>query len=76
MSFVDPASLAPQGDSLSDSAERREVKLTLVIEGERGRREYETDADAAWTFFNDAYDHAAGTFEDTDASDGAYYQTR
>lgn len=71
--FIDPATLAPQDNTPAAAAVRREIKLVLVIEGPRGTRKYGTDADAAWTQCNDAYDHAAAEFESTDHNDSAYY---
>ena len=74
MRLADPAALAPQADTPADAADRRALKLSLVIDGERGVRRYDIDADQAWAYFNDAYDLASGACECLDGTDTVYYE--
>jgi hypothetical protein len=74
--IIKPATTAPQDNTFEAAEQRRAVLLTLVLDGPTGRREYQVTADDAWTFDNDAYDHAAGTCEDPQDADFAYYIAR
>jgi hypothetical protein len=74
--YVDPEQLAPQGVAPAEAAERRAVKLWLVIEDEMAARRYAVDADSAWVYRNDAADHISGSYETAGPSAGCYYALR
>lgn len=71
---VDPADLAPQGESAQDAADRRAIALTLIIEDDMPARRYEVDADHAWAHYNNPYDHMSSAYESPSDAATCWYE--
>jgi hypothetical protein len=67
-SYVEPHEIAT-GEHIEDYR----VTLVLVLDGNKGRREYTTNLPDACAFDN-AYDHASSAFESPEDSDGCWYE--
>lgn len=77
MVTVRPETVASQAKTVAAAAERRAVKLWLVVESDAGVRQFPTDADQAWVYANDAYDHfGSGVFGPPDRDATCYYRGR
>jgi hypothetical protein len=68
MTHVEPHQIAT-GEHIEDY----KVTLVLVLDGNKGRREYTTSLPEAVAFDN-AYDHAASAYESPEDSDGCWYE--
>lgn len=71
---VKPETVAPQGTSQADSLARSQISLALVLDGVRGRREFITSAEGAWSWGNNAIEEAAAGFDYPDDTDQGWYE--